>query len=170
MTNIWQDFPSQSHPSPGLGQRAERLTQVAPNLAAPSCLLLSRKLLFPEQKTCPHHPGLQHDTIALTTNSKVIFFKKTNQSSSRAGKRSIQLTPATSMVPHPREAARATQQGTSSASYVGICSVTAACSKEEPGLEDAPKDTIARVVGAGINREKEGARSPAVAHWSKHMH
>ena len=81
------------------------------------------------------------------------------------------LSPATSAVPLPQEVTKTVQQGTS-ASYTGICSVTAACSKKELGLEDVPKDMISRVVGAGMEREreKEGAPSPATAHWSKHAH
>lgn len=38
-------------------------------------------------------------------------------------------------------------------------------SKEELGLEDAPKDTISRVVGGGMYREKEGECFPAMAKW-----
>lgn len=37
---------------------------------------------------------------------------------------------------------------------MGICSMTAVCSKEEPGLEDAPKDMASRVVGAGVSIER----------------
>lgn len=115
-------------------------------------------------KAWSHQPGLQHSTGALSTQINIIFFRRMDESSSRAAKR-CRISCRSLTVPLGQEESRA---GNISFSHRHLLS---ACPGQEgAGSRGCTWGDDFGGGGAGASREEEGGEcSPPVAWWPKQL-